>query len=98
MLDASGIVTYRRDPFDPHGSQNFEGNKDQTLRKVGLIAGAIITGVSVYGTLSSPPQSGYAPLKDEADTLAYEERNRQARILRGATRDKGWESRNSSQQ
>ncbi len=24
VLDSSGTVTYRRDPFDPHGSQNFE--------------------------------------------------------------------------
>jgi len=100
VLDASGTVTYRRDPFDPHGSQNFEdknGSGDK-LRKVGLITEAIITGVSVYGALSSPPQSGYAPLKDEADTSVYEERTKRARIQRGATRDKGWESGNSSQQ
>jgi len=101
VLDSSGTVTYRRDPFDPHGSQNFEENKDSSgnRRRVGPIAGAIITGaMGVYGAASNPPQSGHAPLRDEARTTVHEERNRRARIQRDATRDKGWESGNASQQ
>lgn len=34
VMDRSGKVTYKRDPFDPHGAQNFEENRreDATLR------------------------------------------------------------------
>ena len=33
-MDRNGTVTYRRDPFDPHGAQNFEENRreEATLR------------------------------------------------------------------
>jgi hypothetical protein cdiviTM7_02549 len=34
VMDQHGTVTYRRDPFDPHGAQNFEENRreEATLR------------------------------------------------------------------
>lgn len=34
VMDQNGNVTYRRDPFDPHGAQNFEGTRREevTLR------------------------------------------------------------------
>ncbi len=31
VVDRSGKVTYKRDPFDPHGSQNFEDDKEAAL-------------------------------------------------------------------
>lgn len=31
VVDSSGKVTYRRDPFDPHGAQNFESEKEAAL-------------------------------------------------------------------
>lgn len=34
VMDQHGTVTYKREPFDPHGAQNFEENRreEATLR------------------------------------------------------------------
>jgi hypothetical protein len=31
VVDRSGMVTYKRDPFDPHGAENFEDEKEAAL-------------------------------------------------------------------
>lgn len=33
VMDRSGTVTYRREPFDPHGAQNFEENRRESATR-----------------------------------------------------------------
>lgn len=39
VMDQHGTVTYRRDPFDPHGAQNFEETRrEEATRRMAQIA------------------------------------------------------------
>jgi hypothetical protein len=68
----------------------------QERRNRGRIAGAIITGaIGAYGATTNLPQTGSAPLRDEARSSAQEERTSRARTQRGATRDQGNHNRGS---
>lgn len=56
VMDASGKVTYKREPFDPHGEQNFEGPGKDGHRggfgkpKHGWIGDAAVTFALGWGT------------------------------------------------
>lgn len=65
-------------------SRNNNGNSGRR------IAGAVISGaMTITGATTSLPQSGYAPLQDEAKSSVQNERSRQGRDQRGETRNRG---------
>lgn len=57
VVDYSGKVTYRRDPFDPHGSQNFTNDTEQKSQREGAASlyvrrartGRSLRGVNEHG-------------------------------------------------
>lgn len=78
--------------------QNWEEARDKHRREHGnnsvgdrLRRGAAAAGIAatVYSSGSTLPQSGYAPLKDEADSSVRSERDRRSRQQRDATKYKG---------
>jgi hypothetical protein len=68
--------------------------------RTGGVTGAVVSGAitlaGAYGDVTSVPQSGDAPLRDEAKTFVQEERTKQARILRRGTIFKGRQRGGSS--
>lgn len=114
VMTASGEVTYRRDPFDPHGAENFvddgRGNpNDDRARRSGRAAEGLVTAAfGVFGALINPGMAASALPGHEGDAQSFgtgwkdssrtEQRNSQARVMRRATRDKGVRDGGTSQQ
>ena len=59
VLDGNGNVTYKRDPFDPHGSQNFQRNKEVVKRKLDRAATSPRRKQYHDGTITVKVKSGY---------------------------------------
>lgn len=84
------------DGSNPDDEQQTRTDDRRRRGSAGRIAGAIITGaIGTYGVTTNPPQSGSAPLRDEARSSTQEERTSRARTQRGATRDQGSRNRGS---
>ncbi|MDO3166641.1 hypothetical protein P5V90_06685 [Mycobacteroides abscessus subsp. abscessus] len=65
VMDRNGTVTYRRDPFDPHGSQNFEGpGKDGHLGGFGKAMHGWIGDSPVTFALGWGTKEGHTLLAD----------------------------------
>ena len=59
VLDGNGNVTYKRDPFDPHGGQNFQRNKEVVKRKLDRAATSPRRKQYHDGTVTVKVKSGY---------------------------------------
>ena len=59
VLDGNGNVTYKRDPFDPHGGQNFQRNKEVVKRKLDRAATSPRRKQYHDGTITVKVKSGY---------------------------------------
>lgn len=81
VVDHSGKVTYRRDPFDPHGSQNFTDSAEQasdittTWWKLGMSqdrdTGTVQTD-NYFGIVGDKDQKGKGHIAvDEHGNIAY---------------------------